>query len=221
MRVFIKRCLETFYILKNRLRLKNRNFTLLSNDCIGGVITHNCGQPFNSPTVNLFFEDLDGYLTFLEHIDEFKTLPIKFLRDEIIINSAHSYPVGILRSLSYGDVIVHFMHYHSFEEAEQCWRRRCLRINTNNTFAILHFHEWDDKMAELIKRFAALPFKGKLAITYPGVVSGAINLTGMSLFIHPDIKEYSSGKLLHWKNRLCRRWIDDLDYVKFLDEKLS
>ena len=79
----------------------------------------------------------------------------------------------------------------------------------------------DDKMVELIKRFAALPFKGKLLICYPGIVFDEIYKTGISLFIHPDIKEYSPGVLLHWKNRLYRRWIDDFDYVKFLNEKLS
>ena len=40
---------------RNRRRLRNREFTILCNNCNAGVITHDLGQQFCSPTVNLFF----------------------------------------------------------------------------------------------------------------------------------------------------------------------
>lgn len=36
-----------------RSKLKNHDFTIISNTCVGGVITHYVGEQFRSPTVNL------------------------------------------------------------------------------------------------------------------------------------------------------------------------
>ena len=66
----IKNSLDHIYVFINRLRLKNHGFSLFANDCIGGVMTHNVGEPFNSPTVNLFFER-----------GNFKTRPIFSVED--------------------------------------------------------------------------------------------------------------------------------------------
>lgn len=38
-----------------RKRLKNDNFTIISSNCIGGLIYHRLGKEFNSPTINLRF----------------------------------------------------------------------------------------------------------------------------------------------------------------------
>lgn len=38
-----------------RRRLHAAPFSLLCNNCTGGMILHDLGLPFNSPTVNLFF----------------------------------------------------------------------------------------------------------------------------------------------------------------------
>ena len=40
---------------RNRKRLKNRSFSLVTNNCIGGIISHDMHLRFLSPTVNLFF----------------------------------------------------------------------------------------------------------------------------------------------------------------------
>lgn len=40
---------------KNRSLLKNRDITIISANCVGGVIYHDLGLAFNSPTINLFF----------------------------------------------------------------------------------------------------------------------------------------------------------------------
>ena len=35
--------------------LKNKDFTIISHNCVGGVIYHDLGLKFNTPTINLFF----------------------------------------------------------------------------------------------------------------------------------------------------------------------
>ncbi len=215
----IKNILDHMYVFINRLRLKNHGFSLFANDCIGGVITHNVGEPFNSPTVNLFFESPEGYLLFLEHLKEYSGIPVEYLRTVEAEDLGHSYPVGFLPFQGREDIIIHFMHYKSFYEASKAWERRCARIRYDNSFAIIHFHEWNDDMKKLLKRFASLPLKGKLAIAYRGTmpVDESMGMGGYELFIHSKVKEYSPGILLKWKNRLRKRWIDDFDYVGWLN----
>lgn len=37
----------------DRLRLQNKDFSIISNHCMGGIISHDLGLEFKSPTVNL------------------------------------------------------------------------------------------------------------------------------------------------------------------------
>ena len=49
---------------RNRIRrekLKNNDFTIISSECAGGVIYHDLGLRFDSPTINLWFKP-DDYL---------------------------------------------------------------------------------------------------------------------------------------------------------------
>lgn len=45
---------KAFILPKMRRELKNHDFSILCNNCNGGVISHDLGLRFNSPTVNLF-----------------------------------------------------------------------------------------------------------------------------------------------------------------------
>ena len=63
-RAFLRTALNS----ENKKRLANRNFTILCNNCVGGVILHELGERFNSPTVNLFF-GAEDYIKFLEKLD--------------------------------------------------------------------------------------------------------------------------------------------------------
>ena len=44
-----------------RMRLKNDNFTIITDTCIGGVMYHKLGKQFLSPTINLWMYDEDFY----------------------------------------------------------------------------------------------------------------------------------------------------------------
>lgn len=57
--------------LSLRKRLKNNEFSIISNDCTGGVIYHDLGLRFTSPTINLFFEPYEDYLYFLSNIKDY------------------------------------------------------------------------------------------------------------------------------------------------------
>ena len=89
---------------------------------MGGVILHELGERFNSPTVNLFFKAED-YLKFLENLDY-------YLKQALVeVESEKNYPVAKL-----DDITIYFMHYSSFDEAKTTWQKRVARINKNNLY---------------------------------------------------------------------------------------
>lgn len=92
-----------------RKRLINRDFTLLCNNCNGGVISHDLGLQFRSPTVNLFFYE-DHFFKFCEKFDYYISQPLT-LCEKPMLKPDIEYPVCNL-----GDLELHFLHYHSFEE---------------------------------------------------------------------------------------------------------
>lgn len=49
----------------DRERLYNKNFTIFSTNCIGGIIYHNLKLRFLSPTINLWISPKD-YIKLLE-----------------------------------------------------------------------------------------------------------------------------------------------------------
>lgn len=46
---------------KVKPRIKNKKFTLLCNNCNGGVILNDLGLKFNTPTINMFFYHYDFF----------------------------------------------------------------------------------------------------------------------------------------------------------------
>lgn len=53
--IFLRKRINT----KNRERLDNKDFSLLSSNCLGGFILHDLGLRFNSPFINLWLKPGD------------------------------------------------------------------------------------------------------------------------------------------------------------------
>ena len=61
---------------ENRNRLRNENITIISANCVGGVIYHDLGLKFNSPTVNLYFNASD-YVKFVSNLTYYLQCELK------------------------------------------------------------------------------------------------------------------------------------------------
>lgn len=131
-----------------RCRLKNKDITILCNNCLGGIVYHCLGLPFLSPTVNLMVNSTADFIKFCKNIDYYLKQQIVEIKDDNV-----TYPVGMC-----GDIKLHFNHYHSFEDAVAKWDSRKRRINRNNIYLISNDYISD---TEFVSREEIIEF-GKL-----------------------------------------------------------
>lgn len=110
---------------KNVKRLNNKDFTLISRDCLGGIVLHDMHLRFNTPTINLWFSPSD-FVKFCKGLKYYSSLELEFIKEDKI-----DYPVARL-----GDIKVYFTHYTE-AEAKQKWKERCKRINYDNLFFLM------------------------------------------------------------------------------------
>ena len=110
--------------------MKNRTFTIISDNCWGGFVYQRYNLQYRTPTIGLFFYPPD-YISFLEKIDYYLSLDLKIINRSQSkykhINPERDYPVGLL-----DDVEIQFLHYSSADEAITKWNARKERIDFNN-----------------------------------------------------------------------------------------
>ena len=129
---FINKIFSRFY----RSKLTDTDFSIICNNCVGGLIYQKFGLPYLTPTVGLFFYSED-YIKFMSNFEEIVHQPLKFVaiskyQQSVVTQKKRSYPIGVI-----GDNIeIHFMHYKTSEEALEKWNRRKKRLNFNNLFFI-------------------------------------------------------------------------------------
>lgn len=185
-----------------RLRLKNRDATIISSNCNGEFIYYDMKLPFLSPTINLSF-DMNDYVRFLENLHWYMEQPITPYQDE-----RFDYPCGML-----GDIEIRFNHYKTFDEAVTKWEERKKRIKWDNLYVIAI--DGDNCSEESLHRFDNLPYKHKVIFTHlprPDIQS-AYYLKGFE--DQPGV-----GVLLYFKKQFfIRRYLDDFDYVSFLNQR--
>ena len=113
--------------------------SIISSNCFAGRIMQDLQMQYNSPTLGLYFWAPD-YIEFLRHLKFYLTeARITFvehskysLGDERRRNWKHWYPIGLLDN----KVEIHFLHYHSKEEAAEKWYRRASRVNFSKLIVI-------------------------------------------------------------------------------------
>lgn len=195
---YIRRQLHLF-ILKRRLR--NKDFTLIASNCVGGAIYHDLGLKFNSPFINLKLTAKD-FLKLLKNFDYYINAQLSPLYDKNV-----NYPLGKLN-----DIVIHFVHYNSFDEAKRKWDERKNRINLNNLFIIFTNREGCSK--EMIYEFDRLPFENKIIFTN-------INDTSIrsNIYIPGFDEDECVGMVMHpIKEKPYLMYYDYFDYVKWFNK---
>lgn len=160
---FIK---DLFYkytgVIKSK-KLKKRKFTIISNNCWGGIIYRNYHIQYQTPTCGLFFMAPE-YIKFIYNIKE-------YIYENIIeISVDDSKYKEYLLEIKYNGIIgkikdieICFLHYSDIDEINDKWKRRVKRIDWENI--IYKFNDqnlctYDDLMA-----FQNLDVNNKICFT--------------------------------------------------------
>lgn len=210
------------HFVRRRLRrrwkaLGEHPVSILSNNCLAGLIYHDLGLRFDSPTINLCMP-LPSFVDMMENLDASLSADIQEEPE-----SGRPYPVGRLL-LASGKVAVslHFMHYRSFTEAVSTWRKRCVRVDPSRIVLIAADNA--PCMESELRRFHLLPFPkllltpktetasilGEDAVLFPELSCNNFRITdfcglwGRRFYHRIDVPETMFQLLLHKKcEALC------------------
>lgn len=181
---------------RNKMReaLTNTTPTFLCPNCIGGLLFHDLGIQFQSPTVNLMMLQTD-FAKFILNPDDYLTQELVFFK-----HPEHDFPCAYLK-----DITVHFTHYHTEEEAAQKWKERSARIKRDNLFVFLE--ERDGLTREDIVQLGSIHARGLVVFTanaYPDIPYAL------------QIPKYASDGEVG--NILAKSyWDDSREYEKYFD----
>ena len=159
-----------------RLRLKNREFTMVSSNCWGAEVYRYFTLPYTTPFVGMFFYP-DDFIELLRDLRGNLAKPLSFARasrhpeaERFRAETHRAYPIGLI-----GERIeIHFQHYASDEEAREKWTRRLARAKLDDSHLFIQFNERDGCTPEQLAEFDALPYSHKVCFTaraYPRLSS--------------------------------------------------
>jgi len=170
----VKESIEKKYLLRRRRPylpavrqlVGGGEICLISSNCFAGRIMQDIGMEYNTPTLGLYFMYPD-YIEFLQHLEFYlKEAKITFVehskyalgdqrRAERTITH-HWYPIGLLD----GKVEIHFLHYHTEDEAATKWYRRAKRVNFDDLLII--GMDQNRCTEQDIRAFDKLPYQRKI-----------------------------------------------------------
>ncbi|MBQ9414743.1 MAG: DUF1919 domain-containing protein [Clostridia bacterium] len=198
----LARAEHKLYITLKRRRLKNKTPSIIANTCIGGIICHDMGIPFNSPCINSGMIAKD-YIKFLQNMDHYLAVT------PTPLDTYYGEKQFMMTQMD--DLIGLFAHEESVDVAIAKWEKRKSRINKDNLFIIMT--ETLECTYDDIKAFDELPYPNKVILVHKPYeeIKSAFYLKGFE-----DMDEV--GVTVDWKPTfLKRRYIDDFDYVSFFN----
>lgn len=177
-----------------RKQINNQNFSIISQNCIGGVFYHDLNMRFLSPTVNLYFTAAD-FVKFAVNLE-------KYINMELHMCWRETYPIGHL-----GDIEIRFMHYNTCTEAYNSWEKRKKRINFDKILVLATDREAFnvDVLSEWKKiRYPKLLFTANkdLASQVTSVYYEKYSNDHMVIDLIPNREFYKNGTLIKMINSL-------------------
>ena len=188
---------------RNRARFHNPDVSILSMNCIGGVLAHDLGIRFNSPTVNLYFRAED-FIRFCENLPYYLSIGEMIPCTDPSVTGKRDYPTAYL-----GDLVLFLVHYASVEEANRKWQERKERIHMDNI--VILATDRDGMTEELKDRFEQLPYRKVLFTKQQN------SARPDCVYIPGYEAEESVGLITDPVGTLGKRAVDRFDWVDFLN----
>ena len=151
---------KTLFASYRRKKLNNRDFTIISNNCWGGVCYEHFGLSKMSPTVGMYFYP-DDYLKLVTNLQYYLSLDMKVVSSDkskqleiLRRDNAQNYYIGQI-----GDIEAILVHYNDPLLAIEKWNRRKNRVNLNNL--VFKFSQQNGCTKEHLLKFDELDLPGK------------------------------------------------------------
>ena len=192
--------------------LKDEPFSIISSDCIGGILYHDLHKKFLSPTINLSIFD-NTFITFCKYIDFFLS------KEPHFVETKKPHPVAILEGPSKKEnVKINFVHYKTKEDALKSWNKRIKRINLSNFYCIYNVDKIDSERVLIIDDLISKGYHF-FVICRENVSGKDRNYIHKSAFLnkHPT----KAGKLISFRFLSGRRNFDDLGIYNFIIKDLK
>lgn len=142
------------------IKLKESNVSILSNNCLGGLIYKQLGLKITSPTVSMFCRG-KGYLDFLERYEYYLNCEMKKLDKENFTDDMTNPRTFYLKGILGDDIVWVFNHSQNADETIALWNRRKLRFNYSNVAALMTIQNDEEAF-----RFEELRIEKRLGIYY-------------------------------------------------------
>lgn len=149
-------------IPKRKRKLVNTDFTIISNNCWGGIVYEWYGLKKNTPTAGVWFF-ADDYLRFVSNLKYYLSLEIQIIPiekskryKEILDAQSTECPVGVI-----DDVEVIFLHYKDPIVAKEKWEKRKERVNYDNL--IIKFSYMNGCTPDMLQQFENMKFHDYVA----------------------------------------------------------
>ena len=185
------------------------DFTIISNNCFGGIIYRNNHLPYLTPTAGLFIMPAD-FIKFINNLKYY--LNIEPIEIDIQNSKHHDY----LEKINYNGVIgkiedieLMFLHYSDFDEAKEKWLRRTKRINFEKI--IYKFNDQNNCTIEELKAFNEFDAKNKILFTakkYDGIDSYVLKQYEKIGYVVDDTKEKNVKKVFNIYNYVNEHFKD-------------
>lgn len=151
----------------DKIKFYNNKFTIIANDCWGGIAYQRLGLMYHSPFVGTRILP-PCYLRLLKNLKFYLDSPLEFAEtskyDYVNRERQEKYfPIGILNN----DVEIHFYHEPTEIDAKRSWERRLPRINWDNLYIKFSDREiaWSGDTTKLVEEFDNLEYPYKLCLT--------------------------------------------------------
>ncbi len=185
-------------------KLRNHSFSIISANCIGGVLYHDLREQFRSPTINLIIPE---FIKFVEKLDY-------YLDTEPIIgpNTDKGEPTIII-----DEIVVVGVHYRTGEHLLLDWNRRRQRVNRQNIYVMANDHFV--KTEEDFELYDRLPYKKVCFVS-----NERCNSQGKAYewqVVCPEFKNMKTvGDVLRYRGVFGQRIFEKrFDCVRWLNEK--
>lgn len=238
-----------WHLRKNR-GLNNRSVSIISNNCIAGIIYHDCGLQFLSPTINLWFPHED-FFRFSANLKAYSTQNGATLSE--ISETGISYPIGLLTPAKHSEAPPSFVIPHDntqvLENLQPC--ENLPKDPQRSALAPIkiyfqHYDSFAEAKAKWEERERRINYEN-ICMIFECATPVASDSSERALFeaasykhkvmvTHTDSADgehivhlpvyadpdYAPGKLFGAKNKFSlARHLDDFNYVAFLNKVKS